>query len=154
MVFDRPPFIAEFNISDSNLSIKEFTLMNVHLRPKVVYNETLGLRTVVDQYLEKSNSSGKNIAIMGDFNFDCSYISAKNRELARSVLSDFAWYISDGVSTTVSASSCALDRIVMNTKLFRDSVVEFSNKTYRYDIEYNLWKNEVKNLIFKDINWN
>ena len=144
MIYDRPPYIAEFKILDSSLSIKDFTLMNVHLRPTDVFTESIALRKVVDRY-----QAGviKNIAILGDFNIDCSYISAADRQSVAITLYDFTWFIRDKYATTISTSSCAYDRILINTPLFKNAVVKNSNMTYRYDLEFGMDMTEVKKFI-------
>ncbi|CAF0994047.1 unnamed protein product [Brachionus calyciflorus] len=134
-VYGRPPFIAEFRILDSQLSIKEFTLMNLHIRPSYVFSETSAFRTVVDRY---QNGVEKNIAIMGDLNFDCSFISGIKRNQVRSIISDFTWYINDDAATTKSTSGCAYDRILINSQKFNNAVVKGSNITYYYYLDLGL----------------
>lgn len=74
-IYERPPHVANFTITDSKLSVKSFFLINVHIKPTNVLNEASELRSVVDEIL--SENSNHNIAVMGDFNFDCNYISGK-----------------------------------------------------------------------------
>ncbi|CAF0807827.1 unnamed protein product [Brachionus calyciflorus] len=143
MVYDRPPFIAEFKVLDTSLSIKEFTLMNLHLRPTAVFIESLGLRKVVDRYRA---GSVKNIAILGDFNIDCSYISTSDRQSVALTLNDFTWYIRDRYATTISTSNCAYDRILVNTAVFKNAIVTNSNMTYRYDLEFGMNMTEVSKI--------
>lgn len=142
LTYDRPPYVAKFRVQDPLLSIKEFVLMNLHIRPTNVFEETKELRDVVNRHLLMYDSN-ENIAIIGDYNFDCSYINAANRDIVRAILSDFTWYIMDRVATTISVSSCAYDRIIINTKKFKDAVIPFSNNTFRYDAMYGLTMDEV-----------
>jgi deoxyribonuclease-1/deoxyribonuclease-1-like protein len=74
-VYERPPYVAKFQISESTVSIRDFYVLNVHLRPQNVFLESLDLRNVVDEILLED--SNHNIAVLGDFNFDCDYISGK-----------------------------------------------------------------------------
>ena len=85
---------------------------------------------------------------MGDLNFDCSYCSNKNKDLVRAELSDFTFYISDKVGTTVSATPCAYDRILVTGDKFNNAVVQASNKTYRYDVEFQMSIEEVNRIFF------
>lgn len=85
-----------------------------------------------------------NIAILGDMNFDCSYCSNKNKDMVRQELgSEFKWYISDKVATTVSATPCAYDRIIVMGDKFNNAIIKSSNKTYRYDEEFQINIDEV-----------
>ena len=77
-VYERPPHVAKFLITSSKVSIREFFVLNVHLRPENVLLESLELRNVVDEILLED--SDHNIAILGDFNFDCDYISGTEFE--------------------------------------------------------------------------
>ena len=104
-------------------------------------NESLELKHVVQKYKELTNE--KNVAILGDMNFDCSYCSNKNKDLVRKELDEFSWYISDKVPTTISVSSCAYDRILVTGDAFNAAIVKASNKTYRYDYEFEIPPAEV-----------
>lgn len=146
LIYDRPPYIVKFQVSNYSLSLDTFSLVNVHLRPTAVLNESLELRNVVDKY--KNLTKETNIAILGDLNFDCSYCSNKNKDIVRSELYDFSWYISDKVATTISTTSCAYDRILVTGDKFNSAIVQFSNKTYRYDAEFQIPPEEVNKIQF------
>jgi hypothetical protein len=143
LTYDRPPYVAKFKIQDPLLSLKEFVLMGVHLRPTNVFNESKELRDVTNRHLLLYDVN-ENIAILGDYNFGCSYISAANRDIVRGILNDFTWYISDSTGTTISTSNCPYDRIIINTNKFKNAIIPFSNNTYRYDLVYDLTRNEVR----------
>lgn len=112
--------------------------MNVHLRTQAVYNETMKLRAVTDEYLAENDVRHHNVAIIGDYNFDCGYISGVKRNEVRAKLTDYTWYISDKVKTTISTQNCAYDRIIVRGDDFNRAVVPFTNRTYRYDLEWDL----------------
>ena len=76
-------------------------------------------------------------------NFDCGFCSNKNKDMVRQELSEFSWYISDKVATTVSATPCAYDRILVTGDKFNNAIVKASNKTYRYDGEFQMSIDEV-----------
>lgn len=145
-IFDRPPFIVEFKIFNTTLSLDKLTLMNIHLRPSFVLEESLGLRQVVDWYNQLNNNIRKHIVILGDFNFDCSYISQSDRNQVRDVLSDFTWFIRDNYATTISTRNCAYDRIIVNSQLFINSIIPETNMTFRYDHQFGL-SSEYVNLL-------
>lgn len=78
-IYDRPPYIVNFNITDNlnrnddtqTISHKQFSLINLHLRPTHVLNESLELRNVIDKhrsYFNKTNFEN-NIIIMVYNNF-------------------------------------------------------------------------------------
>lgn len=143
-IFDRPPFIVEFKIFNTTLSIDKFTLMNIHLRPSYVLEESLALRQVVDWYYELNSKTKRHVAILGDFNFDCSYISAANRDKVRNVLSDFTWYIRDRYATTISTKNCAYDRIISDSPELMRAIIAETNRTFRYDNQFGLTAEYVK----------
>lgn len=147
-IFDRPPFIVEFKIFNTSLSVDKFTFMNIHLRPSFVLEESLGLRQVVDWYNQLNNNIRKHIIILGDFNFDCSYISRVNRDQVRNVLSDFNWYIRDNYATTISTRNCAYDRIIVNSPQLMKSIIPETNITFRYDHQFGLTAEYVNFLQF------
>jgi hypothetical protein len=132
--FERPPFIVTFKVNNSSLN--EFGLVNVHLRPAEVYNESIALKKVAENYLD--NHSNKNLAIMGDFNFDCSYISGVKRDKVREILKDFKFYISDDITSSIYDNGCSLDRILVRGQQFHDKIINGSNKIFRYDLKYDI----------------
>lgn len=114
-------------------------MINIHLKPSNVLNESLALRPVINE-IYKTN---KNILIMGDMNFDCKYMSGVKKQTVRNELSEFTFYINDDVSTTTSTSLCALDRILISGDLMKNSVVPNSNQTYLYYKEFDMTLEEV-----------
>ena len=149
-VYDRPPYIASFYIQNSGLSINKFILGNVHLRPTHVLSEALELRNVIDSI--KKSEPNLNMAVIGDFNMDCSYISQANRNKVYSDLSDSAWYIRDKYPTTLSkTSTCAYDRIMVTGSQFNKAIVPNSNQTYTYYNDFRMDTTEVFNLRVQDI---
>ncbi len=139
-VYDRPPYVAHFSLINSELTVTELTMINLHLTTTSVYNESLALREVVDEIKFDYN---ENIIIMGDLNFDCRYISGARRELVRQKLAEFTFYISDDVSTTTSNALCALDRILISGDSLKNSVIKGSNSTYLYYKDFGMTIEEV-----------
>ena len=120
-------------------------MINIHLKPSNVLNESLALRGVVNEIFE----TNKNILIMGDMNFDCKYMSGVKKQKVRDEFSEFTFYINDDVSTTTSTSLCALDRILISGDLMKNSVVSNSNQTYLYYKEFNMTLEEVIVNLYK-----
>ena len=134
-IYDRPPYVAQFQIENTGLPVKQFSMINLHLRPENVYNESLELRTVADEIYKQSIN---NVLIMGDMNFDCRYMPNYKKEIVRKQLSEFQFYINEDASTTTSLAKCALDRILISGDAFKNSVVPNSNGTYHYYTEFNI----------------
>ncbi len=117
-------------------------MINLHLRPDNVLNESLALRGAIREINYKYND---NILIMGDMNFDCKYMSGVKREKVRQELAEFTFYINDDISTTTSDAFCALDRILISGVNFKNSVLSGSNSTYLYYPQMNLTLQQVRN---------
>jgi len=115
--------------------------MNIHARPKYVVEEVTALKKVIDDH--KLRFKINDIAVLGDFNFDCDYCSFKKKELVRAEFPDFRWFIRDNYKTTIASTDCAYDRILVTGNKFINAVVPNSNQTYRYDFEYNLSATQV-----------
>ena len=109
-------------------------MLNVNLKPTNALVENLGLRQVVN----KIYKTDKNVLIMGNMNFDCSYMSNSKKETVRTELSEFKFFINDNVATTTSTSKsfCAMDRILATGDVLLDSVFPNSNKTYLYYTDF------------------
>ena len=90
--------------------------------------------------------NNQNIGILGDFNFDCRYISQVSKNKVYDELTGFVWYIRDKYATTISTTSCALDRIIITGNAFNKAVVLNSNKTFNYYTALNIEVEEVLNL--------
>jgi len=160
--FERPPFIGTFKVKKPGKSgVKLFTVMDVHLRPDAAYEELLSMRHVIEdfiakhpQYFDQTSTSHKEaleqnvvdatpekkpslktnhpILIVGDFNADCTYISAKRQELLRTInFVDFHWVITNEVKTN-TRQTCTYDRIFVNGDNFVKAIVPKSNTTVNY----------------------
>lgn len=95
--WERPPFEVEFEVNGYQLKA-----YNSHIDPDSVPEEIAALEQVV-------NTTG-NVVVLGDLNADCSYYPEKNRTHFR----NWTWVIPDGADTTVHATDCAYDRIILN----------------------------------------
>jgi hypothetical protein len=119
--------------------------MNVHIRPTYVVEEVTALKKAVFDHKLRYQIS--DIAILGDFNFDCGYCSFTKREQVRAEFPDFRWFIRDSYKTTIASTDCAYDRIMVTGSQFVNAVVPNTNQTFRYDFQYNLSATQVGFMI-------
>lgn len=96
--WERPPIHATFGV-DGYL----FSVYNIHTKPDDVPSEMAALESVV--------VNAGNVLIMGDLNADCSYYPPTEHTHFLS----WNWIIGDDADTTVAATDCAYDRIIMNS---------------------------------------
>ena len=141
-VYERSPYIAKFSLRNSSFPFADFDMINLHLKPASVLNESMQLRDVINKIYTTDQT--ENIIIMGDMNFDCGYISTKNRLMVQSVLFEFDSFIADKVPTTIAAELCALDRIFIAGNQLKDFIVPASNKTFIYYEQFNKTLTEVE----------
>ncbi len=103
--WERPPVQVEFKIENYTLNI-----YNIHIKPDDVKNELA--------YLEEIVEDNGNTLLLGDFNADCRYYSnEKEKEF-----DSWNWIITDDEDTTVSATDCAYDRIIINQDLTNEFI--------------------------------
>ena len=113
--FERPPFMAEFNIESH-----PYVIMVIHTKPTDAQEEIKHLQDVV-VYAENYYSTD-DIIIMGDLNADCSYYTPGM------YLNQYNWLIDDDVDTTVGKSDCAYDRII--------TVLNYGERFYDCEADY------------------
>lgn len=101
--WERPPIKATFDIEGYTLHA-----YNIHTKPDDVPAEMGGLESVVVD-------SG-NVIILGDLNADCSYYPASSHTHFLA----WNWIIQDDADTTVGATDCAYDRIIMNADAYSE----------------------------------
>jgi endonuclease/exonuclease/phosphatase family metal-dependent hydrolase len=171
-LFERPPFIGTFKVKNPVKSdVTLFTIMDVHLRPDDAYAELLHMRQVIEdfitsnpQYFDQTSSSLQEalaqnvvgatasnkpslktnhpILIIGDFNADCSYISATRQKTLRSIdYVDFTWMINNEIKTN-TRKTCTYDRIFINGDNFVNAIVPNSNTTVDYQANYGMTLDE------------
>lgn len=105
--WERPPILVAFKVN--NYSI---TAYNIHAKPEDVTRELRYLEQIVDP-------EEGNVIILGDLNADCNYYNhASGKEFG----TGFHWAINDTEDTTVSATDCAYDRIILNDDSNEDLV--------------------------------
>lgn len=96
--WERPPVKVIFDINGYVLN-----LYNIHTKPDDVPEEMAGLE-------EEVKDEG-NVVLFGDLNADCTYYN-NDKETH---FDSWYWAIKDEDDTTVAKSSCAYDRIIMNS---------------------------------------
>ena len=112
-LFQREPFTAHFKEKGSQLT---FTVTAIHTQPSNAVAEIDALFDVFEDV--KSRYPGeRHHMIVGDYNASCSY--AKPADLAGLKIhgSQFKWIVPDDADTTVGASECAYDRMVLTKAL-------------------------------------
>jgi endonuclease/exonuclease/phosphatase family metal-dependent hydrolase len=103
--WERPPIKTIFDVNDYSLIV-----YNIHTKPDDVQHELY--------YLEEVVSDIGNVLILGDLNADCSYYN--NEKQAE--FDDWNWVIKDDEDTTVSATHCAYDRIILNENSYEEYI--------------------------------
>ena len=130
-VFSREPFVALWESGGVR-----FSTIPCHITPSRAPEELAALPAV---YAHAVATFGVNESVLlGDFNADCSYLTAS--ELAGLELytsSTFSWLIDSGADTTVSATDCAYDRVIVAGNLV-GSVSSGDASVMRFDTEYDL----------------
>jgi endonuclease/exonuclease/phosphatase family metal-dependent hydrolase len=126
-IFEREPAIIYIQIEDKNYSI-----INIHVKPTDAENEISNLKQVIvyTQNLFKD----KDFILLGDLNADCSYY---NEYL--DILKEYYWAIPNDMDTTVAYSSCTYDRIITNMNYCNSGV-------YNFNLVYNLDQDETRKI--------
>jgi endonuclease/exonuclease/phosphatase family metal-dependent hydrolase len=94
--WERPPIRVLFNVSNF-----VFSVYNIHIKPDDVQKELSNLQNEIYEF--------DNLIILGDLNADCDYYNP----VLNTEFDNWFWLIKDSDDTTVSASSCAYDRILV-----------------------------------------
>ncbi len=103
--WERPPVAVTFSIGGYPL-----TVYNIHTKPDDADSEISHLEDVV--------TAGGNVVVMGDLNADCDYYEPTTAD-------DFIgwhWLIEDEQDTTVAATDCAYDRIILNEDTYEEYI--------------------------------
>jgi endonuclease/exonuclease/phosphatase family metal-dependent hydrolase len=104
----REPLSARFSARRGTFT---FVLVDAHLDPDDVGREMAALedslRDVRRRFPEEND-----FVLLGDLNADCSYFDAA-RPRGPFKGEEYRWLIGDGADTTVKATDCAYDRIVV-----------------------------------------
>lgn len=123
--WERPPIKTIFDINGYRLVV-----YNIHTKPDDVQNEL--------DYLEDLISNSGNIIVLGDLNADCTYYN-NEKEIE---FDNWEWLITDNQDTTVSATNCAYDRMILNNDAleeYKKSGIETSGITKDISDHYLVW---------------
>jgi endonuclease/exonuclease/phosphatase family metal-dependent hydrolase len=97
-LFERPP--AEAKLRIGNYLLDAYI---IHVKPSNVSAELYELQSLVPDR--------GNVMLLGDFNADCSYFEHSQHA---DLFANWTWAVADGEDTTVAASNCTYDRILLN----------------------------------------
>jgi deoxyribonuclease-1-like protein len=97
--FEREPVVVGFD------GLPEFWVL--HLKPANVSSELEALEDAVG-VRDKEEGVRDGVVLIGDLNADCGYYSGRGHFL------DWVWVVGDDVDTTVGATDCAYDRVVVS----------------------------------------
>lgn len=125
-VFAREPFIASFSSVSGNF---DFTLVNIHTKPKDATKEIQALVDVVKD-ADKRVSDDKDVIVLGDYNAD-------GRDFSETITTGFRapiyyWVIPDTADTTTKATVYTYDRIVFRKQFTSE---DFAGKFGVFDFK-------------------
>ena len=95
--WERHPIEVDFETDGYQLRV-----YNIHTAPDSVPTELAALEPIVN--------ASENTVVLGDLNADCGYYPKNNRTHFK----NWTWVIPEGADTTVHATNCAYDRILLN----------------------------------------
>jgi len=136
-VFEREPFIVHFRPNPQKYQLGDFAFLGIHVKPEAAPAEINELTMVYDSVAKSSNIT--NMLLAGDFNAACTYVSKtelKNISLRNDAR--FLWAINDNVDTTMTASNCAYDRLVLAGANLQRNYVPGSAVPYKFNVELKL----------------
>ncbi|XP_066131181.1 deoxyribonuclease-1 isoform X2 [Saccopteryx bilineata] len=133
--FSREPAIVKF--SSPFTQVKEFAIVPLHAAPLDAVAE---IDYLYDVYLDvRQKWDIEDIMLMGDFNAGCSYVTPSHWSSIRLRTTPiFQWLIPDTADTTVTATHCAYDRIVVAGTLLQHAVVPDSATPFDFQAAYGL----------------
>ena len=129
--FERPPFVVKMRLGEE----LDIVFVCTHIRPRDAASELAALPTVVEE--AKTRYGTDRVAILGDLNADCSYLSNAARDALVLRQPPYTWHIGDNIDTTLGVTKCAYDRII-GTPQFSDLVEPGSGSIYDFRAAYTL----------------
>ena len=131
-VFSREPFLALWESGGVR-----FATVPCHITPDRVPEELAEMPAVHAAAADRWGDKVTTI-LLGDFNADCSYLSAsKLAGLELYSSSAFTWLVDSTADTTVSGTNCAYDRIILAGEL-APTVTAADASVVRFDLDLNL----------------
>jgi len=106
----RQPYKAKFRAGGF-----DFVMLTAHTSPEQNLHELEGL----EYFFRQAGTEGEpDVILMGDLNADCSYLKEADPIALRGI--DRVWLVSDDTDTTVAATHCAYDRIILTPSAVED----------------------------------
>lgn len=127
-LYPREPFMARFRCKQGRFS---FVLINLHTDPDTATEEILGLKEVLAFARDRYPGEGDFI-ILGDLNADCRYY----QEEQANPVPGTVWIVRNDLDTTVKATDCTYDRIIITETCREDFTGEV--QVFRFDQEFGL----------------
>ena len=141
---ERPPYVVQWRTTWSQFA---FTTIVMHVDPDNVVQELDALGKVAARLV----ASRGDVIVLGDFNADCSYLGKTAWACIRNptcngtsialwdgvLFGNRNWLIGDDADTTIAASSCAYDRLVVSDQLL-PRVVPAASYVHRFDTQLKL----------------
>ena len=137
-VFSREPFNVLWEVQSGG---DRFVTIPNHVTPDRVPEELAEMPAVYEDVVQRWGVN--DTVILGDFNADCSYLSAA--ELATLELftsPTYNWLVDSAVDTTVSATDCAYDRVITTGGIGMAAVAA----VVRFDLEFGLTTAEARDV--------
>jgi deoxyribonuclease-1/deoxyribonuclease-1-like protein len=132
-LFERPPFVAQFRHLNS---AHQFSLLGTHIDPDVAPEELDALHEIFTT-LNSERGDSDEIIVLGDFNADCRYLNATERETSSLFIdAHLTSWITDELDTTTRSTDCAYDRILTTsgaTEMTVDAGVFRYDEVFGYD---------------------
>lgn len=125
----REPLSARFTARRGAFT---FVLVDAHLDPNDVDREMAALADTLPQ-LRRRFPEEQNFLVAGDLNADCGYYAGADRGALHT--DGYRWLIGDDADTTVKATDCAYDRIVITAPTAQR---EYSGEAGVYDFAASL----------------
>lgn len=133
-LFERDPFVAIFKLRDG----VDFIIIQCHVKPDDAEREIEMLQEVIRYYRQRYPDE-PDIILLGDFNADCAYYNDTGQHIK-----DFQWLVASIYDTTVGASNCAYDRILVSQSL-KDNIVGVA-VVDRFDTQFGLTNEQAKSI--------
>lgn len=131
-IFEREPYMVRFRAS--GYAVGEFSMMGIHVKPDDAVAEIDALYDVYESMVSRWGT--ENFLIAGDLNADCDYVGSGDWDNIR-LWTDprFQWTIGHDVDTTVSATHCAYDRLIVAGSALQGAYIGGSADIYNYETE-------------------
>jgi len=129
--FEREPFVVYADIKGLTVN-----LIPIHTKPDDAVAEISALVAVYDD--ARTRSTDDDAILMGDFNADCSYVSASDwNNIALKTDQRFEWLIDLSVDTTVKTTDCTYNHFVI-TDTLQTKVQTGSAKVFDFAAAYGM----------------